>query len=435
MSKDKLNNGFFKGLKEFFKKPYVKTVSLIIITVTLSTVINSYYRNIQESIHDGIVKLHDVNPTIAEGLYEINGFILNGKNFDQERKAKRTIYEAFGSVVVVNAFAPKNPELNGLSGRGTGFMIAVDETSATIITNHHVVDAVLDQPDVFELFVQTAGSMWKYTDVEIIGFDPVTDIAVIKIFKQDNEEWEAVDFATDEDYSTGTPVVVIGHGMGMLWNATQGHVTYKDRYGLRPYNLMLQVDAVINQGNSGGPVFNLAGDVIGVAQSIYSPGRQVPGWDGVGIAVSVNQVKRSVDFILSPEYIAKGYVPYIEFPFALGSFELEVVKDIPKEDRHYAYFDYPPIGPPVAGQTEEARVKTVGELSGLLQGDILIEVNGESIPSSFKILRMTLKAFPGDIWTVKVLRGEEEVIVDIAMRELDIKPLYEALSRQKAAQK
>ena len=100
MSKNKLNNGFFKGVNKYFKKPLVKTVSILIIAVTISTIINSYYRDIQETIHNGIVKVHDSYPTLAEGLYEVNGWILNGKSFDQERKAKHTIYEKFASVVV-----------------------------------------------------------------------------------------------------------------------------------------------------------------------------------------------------------------------------------------------------------------------------------------------------------------------------------------------
>ncbi|SVC12248.1 uncharacterized protein METZ01_LOCUS265102, partial [marine metagenome] len=133
MSKKKLNNGFGKSLKTFFKKPFVKTVSLIIIAVTLSTVINSYYRSIQESIHKGIVSMYDVYPQIAEGLYEVNGWVLNGKSFDQERKAKQVIYENFSKVVVMSVFAPDNPELNGMSGRGTGFIVGVDDESATIV--------------------------------------------------------------------------------------------------------------------------------------------------------------------------------------------------------------------------------------------------------------------------------------------------------------
>jgi len=408
----------------FFKKPLVRTTSIILLAIVISTMTNAYYRDIQEKIHDGIGYIYDKNETIGQAVYDVNAFLFNGDAFDQERRAKDVIYDSFGKVVVLSVFAPNNPELNGMSGRGTGFIIDVDETSATIVTNHHVVDAYIDRPGTFKVNVQTAMQMWSY-EATLIGYDQITDIAVIKINKKEDEEWEAIEWGTKDDYSTGTPVVVIGHGMSMSWTSTQGHVVYKDRFGMRPYNLMLQVDAVINQGNSGGPIFNDRGQVIGVAQSIYSPGRSVPGWDGVGMAVSVEQVRRSVDYIRSPQYNAKGYVPYVDFPFKLGSFLFEEIKDIPDEDRHYAYFDYSDAKPDA--------VPTVGQLAGFEQGDILIEINGVKVINSFKVLRDTLTAFPGDIWKVTVKRGEKLITIDVAMRETDHKALIEAItSREKA---
>jgi serine protease Do len=408
----------------FFKKPLVRTTSIILLAIVLSTITNAYYRDIQEKIHDGIGYIYDKNETIGQAVYDVNAFLLNGNAFDQERRAKDVIYDSFGKVVVLSVFAPDNPELNGMSGRGTGFIIDVDETSATIVTNYHVVDAYIDRPEVFKLNVQTAMDMWSY-EATVVGYDQVTDIAVIKINKREDEEWEAIEWGTKDDYNTGTPVVVIGHGMSMSWTSTQGHVVYKDRFGMRPYNLMLQVDAVINQGNSGGPIFNDRGQVIGVAQSIYSPGRSVPGWDGVGMAVSVEQVRRSVDYIRSPQYNAKGYVPYVDFPFKLGSFLFEEIKDIPDEDRHYAYFDY--------SKVKADDNPTVGELAGFEQGDVLIEIDGVEVINSFKVLRDTLTAFPGDIWKVTVLRGEELITIDVAMRETDHKALITAItSREKA---
>ena len=407
----------------FFKRPLVRTTSIILLAIVLSTITNAYYRDIQEKIHDGIGYIYDKNETIGQAIYDVNAFLLNGDGFDQERRAKDVIYDSFGKVVVLSVFAPDNPELNGMSGRGTGFIIDVDETSATIVTNHHVVDAYIDRPEVFKVNVQTAMDMWSY-EATIVGYDQVTDIAVIKINKREDEEWEAIEWGTKDDYSTGTPVVVIGHGMSMSWTSTQGHVVYKDRFGMRPYNLMLQVDAVINQGNSGGPIFNDRGQVIGVAQSIYSPGRSIPGWDGVGMAVSVEQVRRSVDYIRSPQYNAKGYVPYVDFPFKLGSFLFEEIKDIPDEDRHYAYFDYSDAKPDA--------VPTVGQLAGFEQGDILIEINGVKVINSFKVLRDTLTAFPGDIWKVTVQRGEDLITIDVAMRETDHTALIKAItSREK----
>ena len=95
--------------------------------------------------------------------------------------------------------------------------------------------------------------------------------------------------------------------MGMTFTATQGTTHTKTDMVQDLYNLMLQVDAVINQGNSGGPIMNMEGRVVAVAQSIISPARQIPGWDGIGLGVGSKNAKRSIDYILSPQYKAKGY--------------------------------------------------------------------------------------------------------------------------------
>ena len=148
------------NLITFFKKPIVRTISIITVAFMLSVVTNSYYREIQENIHEGIGWVYKKNETVGQAIYDVNAFLFNGDGFDQERRAKETIYGNFGKVVVLSVFAPDNPELNGMSGRGTGFIIDVDDTSATIVTNHHVVDSYLNEPSIFKLNVQTAMQMW-----------------------------------------------------------------------------------------------------------------------------------------------------------------------------------------------------------------------------------------------------------------------------------
>jgi hypothetical protein len=139
------------------------------------------------------------------------------------------------------------------------------------------------------------------------------------------------------------------------------------------------------------------------------------------LAVGAKQVQRSFDFIISPNYISKGYVPYVEFPFNLSVKKLEEVYEISKDDRHYAYIDYSSL--PEGAET------TVGQDSGLLQGDILWEIDGENISSSFGVLKKTVYAMPGDVWKVKVKRGEDFVELDIAMREMDRNKLLGAVNR------
>ena len=354
-------------------------------------------------------------------MYDLNGFLLNGKQFDLERSQKFAIYENYSKIVLINLRSDDAP-VDSASGRGTGWFVDVTDTEGYIITNYHVISRAVENKNI-KLEINTAEDYWTY-DAEIVGFDQVSDIAVIKILKIDNEQWEPLKFADPESYNTGDPVVIIGHGMGMPWTTTQGHITHSRRYGLRPYALMIQTDAVINQGNSGGPIIDLDGNVVGVAQAIYSPGRRIPGWDGVGVAIYSSQAERAYKYIMSPLYASKKYVPYAEFPFSLGQLELEDVKDIPVEERHMAYIDYPEVE-----EGEEAPQKTVGEIAGLLQGDIIISINGEEVENSFQIMRLTLDAFPEDIWDVVVQRGKELISVKIALNEFDHTKIIKSIAR------
>jgi len=396
-------------------------VTRILIVVSIAVVVTAYYRPIQEQIHKGIKYIYDHNNTIGEALYDLNGFLLNGKQFDLERSQKFAIYENYSKIVLINLRNDDAP-VDSASGRGTGWFIDVTDTEGYIITNYHVISRAVENKNI-KLEINTAEDYWTY-DAEIVGFDQVSDIAVIKILKIDNEQWEPLKFADPESYNTGDPVVIIGHGMGMPWTTTQGHITHSRRYGLRPYALMIQTDAVINQGNSGGPIIDLDGNVVGVAQAIYSPGRRIPGWDGVGVAISSSQAERAYKYIMSPLYASKKYVPYAEFPFSLGQLELEDVKDIPVEERHMAYIDYPEVK-----EGEEAPQKTVGEIAGLLQGDIIISINGEEVENSFQIMKLTLDAFPEDIWDVVVQRGKELISVKIALNEFDHTKIIKSIAR------
>jgi len=409
-------------------KKFKKALLLMLATVMVSVMVNAHYRSIQETLHEGISWVWKKNKTIGEAIYQTNAFLFNGDGFDHERRIKDYIYSSYPSVVMVNVFpkesAQNNPLVQRKSGRGTGFFVATDDTSATIMTNYHVIDGYLGSEDLLQLKINTAMYMWMY-DAEIIGYDEVADIAILKITKQDNEEWEALEFADYKDISEGDPVVVIGHGMSMPWNSTQGIVTYDGRLGQRPYSMMMQVDAVINQGNSGGPVIGEDRKVYGVAQSILSPARQIPGWDGVGLAVGARQAVRSMEYILSDAYAEKGYVPYVDLLFLTKNFEYEDVKDIERKDRYMSYVNYDvPVNSVQAPVfAEKPKIIYAGEEAGLEQGDIILELNGKRVRSSFMLFAEALHALPGDIAIVKVRRGEEELEFTLTYKETDWKTL------------
>lgn len=405
---------------------------LLLATVVINVVINAHYRNIQETIHDGIAWVWKKNKPIGEAIYDVNAFLFNGDAFDHERKIKDYIYSAFPSVVMMSVYPNKENEMNQaagrLSGRGTGFFIEVTDEHALVMTNYHVVDAYVENPETMQITVNTAIDMWTYDVEEVVGYDIVADLAIVKILKKDNETWEALEFADYNDISEGDPVVVIGHGMSLPWNSTQGIVTYDGRFGQRPYSLMLQVDAIINQGNSGGPVIGEDVKVYGVAQSILSPGRAIPGWDGVGLAVGARQAVRSMDYILSNEYADKGYVPYVDMLFMTKNFKYEEIKETKRDDRYMSYVSHevPELNAPemIADVT---RKLSAGEAAGIENGDIIMEINGKKIRSSFSIFIAAMYALPGDEAVVKVKRGETELEFTLIYQETDWKKLQRSV--------
>ena len=163
---------------------------LLLATVVMNVVINAHYRNIQETIHDGIAWVWKKNKPIGEAIYDVNAFLFNGDAFDHERKIKDYIYSAFPSVVMMSVYPNKENEMNQaagrLSGRGTGFFIEVTDEHALVMTNYHVVDAYVENPETMQITVNTAIDMWTYDVEEVIGYDIVADLAIVKILKKDN---------------------------------------------------------------------------------------------------------------------------------------------------------------------------------------------------------------------------------------------------------
>lgn len=383
-------------------------ISLLLITITSVSVIStSYQRDIQERVNKFTISFWENNPKIAERLTDIHKVVLNGERFDKEARIKTTISTHYRSVVLVSTrpIQGVNPMLSGQAGAlGTGFFIEESDTHALVMTNYHVVGDYIKNPDNIELKVQTVAERWSYP-AEMVGYDEVSDIAILKITKLEDEDWPALPFADYKSIREGDPVVVIGHGMSMPWTATSGHVTYDGR-GTRPYNLMLQVDAVINQGNSGGPIISLDGEVVGVAQSIFSPGRNVPGWDGIGLGVHARHAKKIMDYVKTDEYKEKGYVPYAAFPVPVNNFIYEDVKDVAREDRHYVYVDY----------TQGASTTTyAAKEAGLKQGDVITEINGKRMWSNYNLLSKTIYSFPGDVITFKVIRNNPAAMEKIEL--------------------
>lgn len=409
------------------KKKVLSTTLVVSLAVVLSFVVNSYVREIQTKIHEGIGWVwRDINPTVGEFLYDANGVLFNGKGFDGERDIKHTINEKYKSVVSIKLIPTEDSFVQNLGGQGTGFFIKVDEEFGYIATNFHVIERAIMLSKNIKMQVNTGVDWWDY-EADVLGMDPVADVAIIRIRKKDNEEWEALEFVEDSstDISEGDPIVVIGHGMSLPYTASSGHINYVNRFGTGIYTLHLQIDAVVNQGNSGGPVITTDGKVAGVVVSILSPGRQIPGWDGVGLAVTSEIAQRAINYIFDnhKEGETVEWVPYAEMPYSFKTFTYDELKEngqleLDKKDRKmvYAHMD----------DNEEGSAYE----AGLRTGDIILELNGDEVRSPLQMIKSAIISLPGDEFTFKVRRGDEELEFTFVLPEKDEKEMRSWLSQR-----
>ena len=163
---------------------------------------------------------------------------------------------------------------------GSGFFISAD---GYVVTNNHVVDHAKT--------VTVTTNDGKTLDAKVIGTDTKTDLALLKV--TENGDYPYVSFAKEAP-RVGDWVVAIGNPFGLGGTVTAGIISAEGRdIGNGPYDSFLQIDAPINKGNSGGPTFNLKGEVVGVNTAIYSPSG---GSVGVGFAIPASTVDSVVDF-------------------------------------------------------------------------------------------------------------------------------------------
>ena len=173
------------------------------------------------------------------------------------------------------------PKERKASSLGSGFII---NKNGTVITNNHVINNADD------IVVKVGDKEYK---AKIIGADPYADVAVLKIDSKDI--FKPVKFGNSDKARVGDWVIAIGNPFGLGGTVTSGIISARNRdINLTRYDDFIQTDASINQGNSGGPLFNLNGDVIGVNTAIIGQGGSV----GIGFAIPANAASDVVDQLI-----------------------------------------------------------------------------------------------------------------------------------------
>ena len=271
---------------------------------------------------------------------------------------------------------------------GSGFILTQD---GYILTNYHVVES----SDSIKVTTYDGTSY----DAQLIGYDESNDIAVLKV---DANDLTPVVLGDSDSVSVGDSVVAIGNPLGELtFSLTAGAISALDR----PVTLssgttmnLMQTDCAINSGNSGGALFNMYGEVIGITNAKYSSSSSSSeaSIDNIGFAIPINQVRSIVESIIQNGYIIKPYIGVS-------------VSDVSSESQSY-------------GLPQGAAVRSVVENSpaaeaGLQENDIITAANGDAITGSNDLVKLVKAASAGDTLELTVYRQGQTLTVTLTVGE------------------
>ncbi|WP_230770924.1 Do family serine endopeptidase [Sphingomonas sp. Leaf4] len=258
---------------------------------------------------------------------------------------------------------------------GSGFLIS---NTGYIVTNNHVVSAGAQGATVESIKV-TLADQKEYT-AKLIGRDELSDLAVLKI---EGANFPFVRFGDSRQARVGDWVVTIGNPLGQSGTVTAGIVSALNRVGQGPYDRFIQTDAAINRGNSGGPMFDMQGNVIGINSQILSP---TGGSIGIGFAIPAEQAKPIVDKLMQGQSVTRGY---------LGLTQQEVSEDIAS-----ALGIAKERGALVNGVTPNQPAAK----AGIRPGDVILSVNGKEINPQQSLTYLVGLEAPGSRVTLDILR-------------------------------
>ena len=287
---------------------------------------------------------------------------------------------------------------------GSGFIYSAD---GYIITNYHVIESASS--------IKVTLYDGKSYDAQLVGYDESNDVAVLKI---DAKDLTPVTIGDSDNLNVGDSVIAIGNPLGELtFSLTSGAVSALDREVTMSNNVtmeLIQTDCAINSGNSGGALFNLYGEVIGITNAKYSgssgSGASI---DNIGFAIPINSVRSIVDSIIEKGYVAKPYIGVM-------------VSDVSDEAISYGT----PAGAAVVSVTEGGPA----EKAGLQANDIITAVDGKEISGKSGLSSIIADCAAGDKLTLSVYRQGQTLTVTVTVGEQTTSALANQQQQQQQQQ-
>ncbi|RLW69189.1 MAG: hypothetical protein B6D68_02415, partial [spirochete symbiont of Stewartia floridana] len=290
---------------------------------------------------------------------------------------------------------PNNPRINPFGnkpfrseGLGSGVIVERRGNKVYVLTNNHVVDGA----DEIEITLNDE----RVFSGELVGGDSLRDLALVSF--QTREEVPIAKLGDSDEVWVGDWVLAIGSPLGLDSTVTAGIISAKGRtVGVSPgqrYTDYLQTDASINRGNSGGPLVNLDGEVIGINTLIKSSSG---GSMGLGFSIPINNVRQDIN-----DFIEKGSVDYAWLGVNMGNVNDVLDKAFNLDDQNGAF-------------VHNVYGKSPAMSGGILPGDLIVELGGQKIRNSDELARTVVSKSPGSTVPIKIIRNGKTVSLDITL--------------------
>ena len=292
----------------------------------------------------------------------------------------------------------QRPTERKASSLGSGFII---NKNGTVITNNHVIANAED------IVVRVNGKDYK---AKVLGADPLADIAVIKINSKDS--FIPVKFGDSDKARVGDWVMAIGNPFGLGGTVTSGIISARNRdINLTRYDDFIQTDASINQGNSGGPLFNLDGEVIGINTAIIAPGQS--GSIGIGFAIPANAASNVIDQLVKYGETRRGW---------LGVRIQEVTKEIAEVEK---------LNTAKGALVASVSVNSPADKSGIKAGDIILEFDGKKIKNMRALPKVVGSTKVGKSVQLKIWRNKKLITKRLTLGRLESSSEFKEQKKRK----
>jgi serine protease Do len=313
--------------------------------------------------------------------------------------------------------APGKPQFH-VNGVGSGIVVRADESGAWLVTNNHVIG----DAERIDIEFRDENSV---TDFDLISdpsdskrntyADPKSDLAVIRLSREaiGARTLKPAKFGDSDSLRVGQLVFTLGAPLNREQTFSQGIISAKDRSGVLPgaseeqirYEGFLQTTAFINVGNSGGPLINVDGEVVGIDVAIQTAGGLSNGFIGIGFAIPSNRAKSVVDSLIEKGKVVRGWLGVQISPTDLDATE---------------YFNLPPK---TGVKVREVFPDTPADKGGLKKNDIILSFEGKPVQGTTHLQDLVASAPLNRPAKLEVIRGGEKVALDVPIEEQPEEPV------------